>query len=117
AEQRLWRNGIYEIIRSWKPEQGSLGVERMCQLAGVSRASYYRYLEIEAPAEAEMEVRVGIQEVVLAHHRRYGYRRVTVELHRRGMRINHKRRSAHHARGQSAGDPTSQVHSDHRLQA
>ena len=63
----------------------------MCQLAGVSRASYYRYLEIEAPAEAEMEVRVVVQDVVLAHHRRYGYRRVTVELHRRGMRINHKR--------------------------
>jgi transposase InsO family protein len=63
----------------------------MCQLATVSRASYYRYLETEAPAEAEMEVRAVIQEVALANHQRYGYRRVTVELHRRGMRINHKR--------------------------
>jgi transposase InsO family protein len=43
------------------------------------------------PDEAEMAMRVAIQEVVLAHHRRYGYRRVTVVLHRRGMRINHKR--------------------------
>lgn len=63
----------------------------MCQLACVSRASYYRYLEIEAPAEAEMQARATIQEVVLANHRRYGYRRVTAELHRRGMSINHKR--------------------------
>jgi putative transposase len=63
----------------------------MCQLAGVSRASYYRHLEIVAPDEAEMAVRVTVQEVVLAHHRRYGYRRVTAELHRRGMIINHKR--------------------------
>jgi transposase InsO family protein len=63
----------------------------MCRETGVSRAGYYRYLEIEAPAEAEMQIRVVIQEVVLAHHRRYGYRRVTVELHRRGMCINHKR--------------------------
>jgi transposase InsO family protein len=63
----------------------------MCQLASVSRASYYRHLEVVVPEEAEMVVRSAIQEVVLAHHRRYGYRRVTVELHRRGMIINHKR--------------------------
>ena len=63
----------------------------MCHLADVSRASYYRHLEVAAPDEAEMVVRVAIQEVVLAHHRRYGYRRVTVELHRRSMMINHKR--------------------------
>ena len=63
----------------------------MCHVAGVSRASYYRHLEVVVPEEAEMVVRVAIQEVVLAHRRRYGYRRVTVELHRRGMMINHKR--------------------------
>lgn len=63
----------------------------MCQLAGVSRASYYRHLVEAAPDEAEMAMQVAIQEVVLAHHQRYGYRRVTMELHRRGMQVNHKR--------------------------
>jgi transposase InsO family protein len=38
-----------------------------------------------------MAVRQAIQEIVLAHHRRYGYRRVTKDLHNRGMIINHKR--------------------------
>ncbi len=38
-----------------------------------------------------MALRTAIQEIVLAHHRRYGYRRVTAELHRRGMAVNHKR--------------------------
>lgn len=38
-----------------------------------------------------MEVRSAIQEIALAHRRRYGYRRITAELGRRGMRINHKR--------------------------
>jgi hypothetical protein len=38
-----------------------------------------------------MEVRNAIQQIVLEHRRRYGYRRVTVELHRRGMVVNHKR--------------------------
>jgi len=63
----------------------------MCHLADVSRASYYRHLEEAAPEEAEMAPRTAIQEVVLSHRRRYGYRRVTAELHRRGMLINHKR--------------------------
>lgn len=63
----------------------------MCYLAEVSRASYYRHLMVTAPDEAEMAIRVVVQAVVLTHHRRYGYRRVTVDLHRRGMIVNHKR--------------------------
>src|SRR5690242_11028162 len=63
----------------------------MCYLAGVSRASCYRHWEEAAPEEAEMEVRTAIQQIVLIHRRRYGYRRVRAELQRRGMRINHKR--------------------------
>jgi transposase InsO family protein len=63
----------------------------MCHLAGVSRASYYRQGEAVAPDEANMAVRQAIQEIALAHQRRYGYRRVTQDLHRRGMIINHKR--------------------------
>ena len=71
--------------------QGSLSIERMCQLAQVSRAGFYRSLQEQEPDRADMEVRSAIQEIALAHRRRYGYRRVTVELGRQGMRINHKR--------------------------
>jgi transposase InsO family protein len=63
----------------------------MCYLAGVSRAGYYRHLTEAAPKEEEMTVRVRIQEIVLAHRRRYGIRRVTATLHRQGMAVNHKR--------------------------
>jgi putative transposase len=63
----------------------------MCQLAGVSRASYYRHWEVVAPDEAEMAVRAAIQEVALGHRRRYGYRRISVDLRRRGVIVNHKR--------------------------
>src|SRR6202011_5402552 len=38
-----------------------------------------------------MEVRSTIQQIVLEHRRRYGYRRVTAELRRRGMIVNRKR--------------------------
>jgi putative transposase len=66
-------------------------VEKMCRLAGVSRASYYRQLAAEEPEREELETRAAIQEIALAHRRRYGYRRVSAELRRRGFAVNHKR--------------------------
>ena len=71
--------------------QGSLSVERMCRVGAVSRAGFYRWLEPCAPVEEEMEVRAAIQVVALKHRRRYGYRRVTRELRRQGLVVNHKR--------------------------
>jgi putative transposase len=71
--------------------QGNLSVERMCYLAQVSRAGFYRSLAERRPAEEEMEVRSAIQQIALEHRRRYGYRRITAELRRRGMRVNRKR--------------------------
>jgi transposase InsO family protein len=91
GQYRLWRNGIWEAIREVMPTQGSLGIEPMCRLATVSRAGYYRFLQQRHPGEEDMEVRNAIQQIVLEHRRRYGYRRVTAELHRRGMAVNHKR--------------------------
>jgi putative transposase len=63
----------------------------MCQLAEVSRAGYYRRWQEKAPEEEAMAVRAAIEQIVLEHRRRYGYRRVTAELRRRGMVVNHKR--------------------------
>ena len=71
--------------------QGSVSIERMCQLAQVSRASFYRSLQPQEPDSAEMELRGAIQEIFLEHKRHYGYRRVTKELQRRGFHVNHKR--------------------------
>jgi putative transposase len=71
--------------------QGSLSIERMCQLAGVGRAGFYRSLQENIPAEEDMEVRSAIQQIAVEHRRRYGYRRISAELRRRGMLVNHKR--------------------------
>ena len=73
------------------PLQGSLSIERMCQLAQVSRAGFYRHLQGRAPAQEDMEVRSLIQAIAVEHRRRYGYRCITAELRRRGMLVNHKR--------------------------
>ena len=71
--------------------QGAISVERMCQLAQVSRAGFYRSLQQQAPSVEEMEVRTAIQQIFLEHRRRYGYRRISKELRRRGMIVNRKR--------------------------
>jgi len=71
--------------------QGKLSIEQMCRLAGVSRAGFYRALEAQQPEQADMELRDEIQQIFSQHKRRYGYRRVSAELRRRGLAVNHKR--------------------------
>ena len=71
--------------------QGGLSIEHMCELARVSRAGFYRSWQQQAPREEDLELRSVIQRIALEHRRRYGYRRVTAELRRRGMMVNHKR--------------------------
>ena len=70
--------------------QGVLTVERMCALAGVSRAGYYRHWQASAPREEETGVCDAIQRVALAN-RSYGYRRVAAQLRREGWAVNRKR--------------------------
>jgi len=73
------------------PLQGNLSIERMCELARVSRASFYRSFHKQQPVAEELEVRSAIQQIAIEHRRRYGYRRISPELRRRGMQVNHKR--------------------------
>jgi len=65
-------------------------VERMCRLAEVSRAAYYRDWEKTAPLVEETELRGVVQRLALAH-RHYGYRRIGALLKREGRIVNHKR--------------------------
>ena len=43
------------------PQQGELTIERMCVLAGVSRAGYYRHWAASAPRAEETGLRDAIQ--------------------------------------------------------
>lgn len=71
--------------------QGKLSVERMCTLAEISRAGFYRWLKTKEPAAEETAVRSAIQEIAVQHRRCYGYRRITAQLRQRGMVVNRKR--------------------------
>jgi len=72
--------------------QGSQTIQRLCRLAGVSRAGYYRFWQKSAPREYDTAVRSAIQRVALAHGRHRGYRYISHELRREdGIIVNHKR--------------------------
>jgi putative transposase len=71
--------------------QGSLSIEHMCRLSQLGRAGFYRFLEEQPGGKQDMELRSLIQSIALQHRRRYGYRRITQQLHRQGWKVNHKR--------------------------
>jgi len=64
--------------------RGDFTVERMCVLAGVSRAGYYRRWRASAPRQEETAVRDALQRVAMAN-RRYGYRRIAAQVRREGF--------------------------------
>lgn len=65
-------------------------VQRLCELSGVSRASFYRGWEQRAPDEAEAALRDAIQRTALAH-RGYGYRRITPLVERAGFVVGQEK--------------------------
>jgi putative transposase len=68
-----------------------LSIESMCRLGQVSRAGFYRHWQQREPRAEQTELRAAIQQIVLAHRRNYGYRRITRELRNQGWAVNHKR--------------------------
>lgn len=65
-------------------------VQRLCRLAGLPRATYYRHLARHDRKAADCELRDLIQRICLKHIF-YGYRRVTAALRRQGMVVNAKK--------------------------
>ena len=65
-------------------------VQRLCVLAQVSRAGFYRWRHAPPAADADIDLRDEIQRIALEWPC-YGWRRMTAELRRRGWTANHKR--------------------------
>ncbi|MGE5205696.1 MAG: IS3 family transposase [Chlamydiota bacterium] len=73
-----------------KADRG-LTIERMVELGGVSRASFYRFDADRQPRpDRDMNLRDAIQRVALEWPS-YGRPRITAELRRRGWKVNPKR--------------------------
>jgi putative transposase len=65
-------------------------VQRLCGLAGLPRATYYRHLNKRSREAADCELRDQLQRICLKHPF-YGYRRVTATIRRKGMVVNAKK--------------------------
>ena len=66
-------------------------VQRMCALARVSRAGFYRCFSPGPPdPDPDTRLRDAIQRIALEFPS-YGWPRMTAELKRRGWAVNHKR--------------------------
>lgn len=78
---------MYEVIAQ---SSGNSSVSCMCKALGLCRAEYYRWLSRRGRGDGDLEIREEIQRIALQWSS-YGYRRITAELRRRGMVVNHKR--------------------------
>jgi hypothetical protein len=95
-EPKRRRACLYAVIEEMiaAEPQGFLkddaNVERLCGLAQVSRAGFYRRRGPHPPAREGTDLRDLIQRIALAE-RHYGYRRIAVALGRQGLIVNAKR--------------------------
>jgi len=69
---------------------GEPSITAMCRWAGVSRASFYRFLEGGQASEQECRLRDAVEHVALDWPA-YGSRRITAELQRQDWEVNRKR--------------------------
>ena len=82
----------YKIIQD--PLYDAIPLSRKAELLGVNRRSYYKWLQ-RPPVDSQrvlqdMRLRDELQKISIEFPR-YGYRRMTVELHIRGYKVNDKK--------------------------
>ncbi|WXZ70579.1 IS3 family transposase (plasmid) [Fusobacterium animalis] len=99
-------NGILKKIESSSSRKGAKREEKvrviaelrakypfkiLLKIAGISRSVYYYYIDKKDIDEKNKDIIEKIKEIYYANKRRYGYRRVTLELKNQGFNINHKK--------------------------
>jgi putative transposase len=62
----------------------------LVKVAGIARSTYYYWIKQMNRPDKYKEIKELINEIFEEHQGRYGYRRITLELQNRGLKINHK---------------------------
>jgi putative transposase len=73
-----------------KPDTNAARIDHLTEIAKLSRASYYRWLEPKLSARDDADLRDRIQRLAL-QRRHEGYRRITKRLRDEGLLVNAKR--------------------------
>ena len=74
---------IWELRQEFK-------VTLLIDIAGIPRSTYYYHIKHRTDEDKYKEVKKEISNIFLENKGRYGYRRITKELHNRNYVINHK---------------------------
>jgi len=65
-------------------------VTALLKLAGIPRSTYYYYAKLKKKPDKYSSIKEQITHIYQENRGRFGYRRITLELHNRGYCINHK---------------------------
>ena len=71
-----WKAAVYEQIQNQRAGAAALTVKRMCALAEVSRAGFYRFPPARSGPDADVELRDAMQRIALEFPS-YGWPRMT----------------------------------------
>ena len=62
----------------------------LLEIAQLPKATYYYHRKKQVSVDKYTQVKIEIQSIFHENKGRYGYRRITTELHNRGLSLNHK---------------------------
>jgi putative transposase len=65
-------------------------ISLLIEVSGLPRSTYYYYVKVMTNSDKYNEIKEQITSIYTENKGRYGYRRITSELHNRGYVINHK---------------------------
>ena len=65
-------------------------ISLLIEVSGLARSTYYYYAKQRVKPDKYSEIKEQITDIYHENRGRYGYRRITQELHNRGYIINHK---------------------------
>lgn len=71
-------------------QNSDLSIVKACSALEIDRGNYYNWIKFPEKMNPDNGLRDTIQEISLEFIR-YGYRRITAELHRRSIKVNHKK--------------------------
>ncbi len=63
----------------------------MLTFFNISKSTYFYNINKYDEIDQDLDLKVMILDIFNKHHRRYGYRRITLELRNKGLIVNHKR--------------------------
>lgn len=65
-------------------------VTTLLEVSGLSRSTYYYHITNKEKPDKYRYIKDKIQEIYEKNRGRYGYRRITAEMRKLGIKINHK---------------------------